>query len=844
MRQRPWTMLSAVGLAGAIWLAAACDDDNGGPARGGIADPCETAADCFEGLICHRGVCAGCPLPCGDTCCAVGEEECVDGECQPLCSGSLCGDGCCDRGEMCLDGNECCPARLVCNGSCCDEGQQCSPDLGCVSCSTFLCNGACCPEGTRCLAGECCPEDRQCGGACCEPGLSCLDGICQLDCGAAPACGDVCCEVGEVCYLGECSLPGRLCENHGECGPGHYCDPALGRCLPLADAEEECVYRPPIEEFSPEVEWSWPGYSLNPAYRQVLSTPLVGEVDGDGLPEVVVLAFSGGDIHSAIAVVLNGDDGSEHWVVDDPGLRFDGSAHGALADLDGDGRAEIALPLSEGGLALLDDDGSVLWTYNGGTASTALYAGALAIADLDRDGSPEIVFGGVILSAAGELVADYGPLGSNWDTRDGRRSYLPSLYDIDGDGVLDLVSGETARSGADGALLWVAESMSPGFTAVGDLDVDGLPEVVVVAEGVVHVLAGADGALLHLWPLPEPTEADDCLDGNRGGPPTIADFDLDGRPEIGVAGCGSYAVYDADCTAEGDFAYCPPARLDGRLWVAYTQDHSSSATGSSVFDFEADGAAEVIYNDECFLRAYHGATGRVLFQVPNSSRTATEYPVVVDVDGDGSAEIVVGANDNQIIRDGCEVGTHGVFSYGDRLHNWVRTRSIWNEHAYHVTNVEDDGTIPTNEEPNYLTDGLNNFRQNVQTEGVFNTSDLVPDDLGADLLYCPERYVLRVRVVNLGSAGVNAGVPVGFYRGDPEGEHELLGLSLTEEPLLPGMSETVTFSWETEGEVVTELTFFAVVDDAEAGGLEVAVHECDEDNNVSPPEDVVCTVVQ
>ena len=79
-----------------------------------------------------------------------------------------------------------------------------------------------------------------------------------------------------------------------------------------------------------------------------------------------------------------------------------------------------------------------------------------------------------------------------------------------------------------------------------------------------------------------------------------------------------------------------PFSTTGRRRFTARASRSSSATGSSVFDFEADGAAEVVYNDECFLRAYEGATGRVLFQVPNSSRTATEYPVIVDVDTDGT----------------------------------------------------------------------------------------------------------------------------------------------------------------------------------------------------------------
>ena len=62
-------------------------------------------------------------------------------------------------------------------------------------------------------------------------------------------------------------------------------------------------------------------------------------------------------------------------------------------------------------------------------------------------------------------------------------------------------------------------------------------------------------------------------------------------------------------------------------------------TGSTLFDFNGDGAAEVIYNDECWFRIYDGLSGVTLFKEPSESRTRIEYPVVADVDN-GNAEIV------------------------------------------------------------------------------------------------------------------------------------------------------------------------------------------------------------
>ena len=60
-----------------------------------------------------------------------------------------------------------------------------------------------------------------------------------------------------------------------------------------------------------------------------------------------------------------------------------------------------------------------------------------------------------------------------------------------------------------------------------------------------------------------------------------------------------------------------------------------------MFDFDGDGEAEVIYNDECFLRVYAGDDGKVKLELENSSLTGSDYPIAVDVDGDGHTELVV-----------------------------------------------------------------------------------------------------------------------------------------------------------------------------------------------------------
>ena len=79
------------------------------------------------------------------------------------------------------------------------------------------------------------------------------------------------------------------------------------------------------------------------------------------------------------------------------------------------------------------------------------------------------------------------------------------------------------------------------------------------------VVYDTDCSIVAMWPL---------QGGGTGGPPTIADYDGDLMPEIGLVDAHTYSVYQPDGTVE---------------WSAPVTDASSHATGSLVFDFEGDG---------------------------------------------------------------------------------------------------------------------------------------------------------------------------------------------------------------------------------------------------------------
>ncbi len=479
----------------------------------------------------------------------------------------------------------------------------------------------------------------------------------------------------------------ELAENRTPVGNDRTCDQEDAPEPAFVAQNEECVRGPVVGSFNPVVEWQWSSNPVFPGYDDLMSTPAVGDITGDGVPEVVFTSFSGGAYTSAGALTaVSGVDGSTLWSVA-PGLYA--SAGVALGDLDGDGLVEVCTAGIAAAVVCVDGaTGAVRWQ-----AGTELsYIGSPAIADLEGDGVAEVILGRQVFNHDGSV---------RWVGAGGVGYSLGFAADMDADPALEVVAGNTVYD-TDGTILWASGGFD-GIAAVGDFDADGLAEVVTTGNGTV-TLTDDTGAIL--WSVGVPQ-------GGGGGPPTVADFDADGAPEIGVAGAYAYSVIEGDGTTR---------------WSMPVQDYSSSVTGSAVFDFESDGAAEVVYADEETLWVFDGSSGAVELAVSgHASGTLYEYPLIVDVDADGSSEIVLASNNYAF------AGWNGITVIGDADSTWAASRPVWNQFAYSITNVNDDLSIPATPEKNWLS--WNNFRAGGTLDGP---ADWMPDLVVAALEACED----------------------------------------------------------------------------------------------------------
>jgi hypothetical protein len=754
--------------------------------------------------------------------------------------------------------------------------------------------------------------------------------------------------------------------------------------------------------FTPNLQCQWPQSSgelplpgdAYPNHKQVLVTPLVADMPtrpaGATWSNIIIVtsdATSGAEPGNGTGGrirILNGQTCVQEAVIT-AGNPVRDAATPAIADLDGDGTMEIVtrenFPNNNKIIAFKWSGNAfgVMWEATGAPSLDGGAWDGVSIHDLNDDGVPEVIarYGEVYDGKTGrQLSAGGGPVILESD---------PVLGDVDGDGKVELIANKVFQWNGTG---WIEKYPGLGATtraeavefygfadfgkrnADGSFDPtqkDGVAEIVAVgahlggagineATGFVGIYTLQGEARLRLELAAGAPAGTSCpagqASGQRGGAPTIGNFvgtdptlNPNGMPQLATAGAYAYRVYDLQCANPG--SGCQDAASSLR-WSKPSQDCTSGATGSTIFDFEGDGKAEAIYSDECFVRVYEGRTGEVLFSQAHVSATWWEQNIVADPDHSDRSKIIFGNASTASVYSTCNAGrpdrtpaitTNNAFNgmmdtihkglrcatnedcpsmncqdgfcrcmvhptgppdiecgndfdpppsdgrsaesglvcttplagtpgtgnvcrmqhgnvtdkqtadksftgirvYRDKLDRWASSRAMWNQHAYSITNIEDDGKIPKTSAwtQNFKDPKLNNYRQNRQGGTSKDLADITGSLDAADACALTKAggVLFTGRICNHGLRGVGAQMPATFYLGGgdagPIGA-PICGPKLTVGPLPAGSCSPITCE-APAAQVPPGSTITMIVNDAGGGqpGSNRIVDECKYENNTA-----------
>ncbi|WP_350653798.1 choice-of-anchor A family protein [Pseudoalteromonas sp. D48-MNA-CIBAN-0056] len=442
----------------------------------------------------------------------------------------------------------------------------------------------------------------------------------------------------------------------------------------------------PIAPFTMEQKWHWNSSDFMPEYNQVMATPVVvqlnddnndGVINNDDVADIVVVTFNK-SYSEGIVRALNGVDGSELWDYSQGAIKADATYSPAAADFDGDGIVEVIVASRWGGdngngaISVIDNKGAIKKQITKVNTDNFKLVGNIDVADINNDGSLEFTLGNAVYNYDTGALFEFG---TDW-------SPSSVIFDADNDGVQEVLARGKLYD-ANGVELWsYVGDKEVWFSSIANIDNDSQPEVILsipawstVPEKSSFVALEANGNVK--WEV-------NNLSNPGGGVQAISNFL--GAKNIGIVYSGFNAI--------------DMYNNDGQLVWSVPSSDSSGQVGVSAYDFNGDGIDEVIVQNHSTVRVLNGVDGEVLSTVANSSATLWEYPMVVDLEGDDNAELITVSNNY----DSRYSINNGVTVYGaaDTSKPWKNATRIWNQHSYHQTNINQDGTVPTVELPSWL----------------------------------------------------------------------------------------------------------------------------------------------
>ncbi|MHC5002867.1 MAG: hypothetical protein ACYTJ0_07060 [Planctomycetota bacterium] len=360
--------------------------------------------------------------------------------------------------------------------------------------------------------------------------------------------------------------------------------------------------------------------------------PDVNDLDGDDdVDEPLPVDLTGGLRVRGPAVDIGAVELNEQVLGGTEPDELYGLALAIIDDVDGDGRADVAIggPGRAGQRGAVElrsgATGALLWTHDGDEPGAQLGRSLAAAGDVNGDGIADVVAGAPQSGGTGAVMilsgVDGAVLGERSGTSDGDRYgwSVAGNLDVDDDGALELLVGAPLRGGGRVYVLRAA-----------NLQV----EAVLAAEGDNDRFGWSVAALGRVDSGPE----EDFVVGaprNDDNAPDAGKIYVYSGEELEVL----YSRRGAQANERFGTAVASAGRVDG-------DNRIDIAVGAPLRDGD-DGA------DAGRIVVYSGASGTALYGCAGAAGSLLGQAIVAsaDVDGDQSADLVVGAPGHLVATD-------------------------------------------------------------------------------------------------------------------------------------------------------------------------------------------------